>query len=185
MSILGSICIQHFNRKTLAMASGFGMALSMGVVGTYEYWYENWPVEERPYSWTPLIGILFNVCASMLGMLQLPWLMIGELFPLSVRGFMGGIVSSLAYIFIFGVVKVYPNVQSALDMHGTMWLFTIASFGVIIYVHLFLPETRGKTLLEIEMKFMGEGKSDLDSLESGKKKPDNIVYCISDKVQAK
>ncbi|XP_075227470.1 facilitated trehalose transporter Tret1-like isoform X2 [Lycorma delicatula] len=185
MSITGSVCIQHFNRKTLAITSGLGMAISMGAAGTYEYFYSALPVIDRPASWVPFVCIIINVCASMLGMLQLPWLMTGELFPLSVRGMMGGTVSSLAYLFIFGTVKVYPGMQRTLQLHEIMWIFTAASFGVVIYVKFFLPETRGKTLHEIEMNFIGKGNStSTEVLEKCEKdRPSNKeVYIVSKNV---
>lgn len=155
MSIVGTICIKNFNRRTMAIVSGFGMAVSMGVAGCYEYLYSSIDVAERPAPWVPQLCIVANVCASMLGMLQLPWVMIGELFPTSVRGIMGGIVSSLAYLFIFAIVKVYPTFISAFDLYIMMWIFAGVSLAVIAYVLAFLPETQGKTLLQIEMQFEG------------------------------
>lgn len=155
MSIVGTVCIKTFNRRTMAMVSGVAMAISMGVAGTYEFFYGSLTVSDRPWSWVPQICIVANVCGSMLGMLQLPWVMIGELFPSSVRGIMGGVVSSLAYFFIFLVVKAYPSFLTYLQMHGMMWLFAAISLSVIIFTLLFLPETQGKTLLEIENQFHG------------------------------
>lgn len=162
MSIIGTICIKNFNRRTMAIVSGFGMAVSMGVAGCYEYLYANVDVAERPAPWLPQLCIVANVCASMLGMLQLPWVMIGELFPTSVRGIMGGVVSSLAYVFIFTVVKVYPAFISAFDLYIMMWIFAAVSLGVIAYVLAFLPETQGKTLLQIEMQFEGYKMKDIE-----------------------
>ncbi|KAL1123359.1 hypothetical protein AAG570_002444 [Ranatra chinensis] len=163
MSAVGSICIQHFNRKTLAMASGFGMGLTMACSGTYEYLYGDMPEKERPFPYLPLVCMLLNVCASMIGMLQLPWLMIGELFPLSVRGVMSGTVSSLAYLFIFATVKVYPNIISCLRLYGMMWLFAGVSLLVVVFTKFFLPETQGKLLIEIENSFKKSDKNAKDS----------------------
>lgn len=162
MSIVGTVCIKHFNRRTMAVVSGFGMAVSMGVAGCYEYLYSRIDVYDRPVPWVPQLCIVANVCASMLGMLQLPWVMIGELFPTSVRGIMGGVVSSLAYFFIFTIVKVYPAFVSAFDLYIMMWIFAGISLSVIAYVLIFLPETQGKTLLQIEMQFEGYKTKDIE-----------------------
>lgn len=167
VSIVGAACIQHFRRKIMATTSGILMAVSMAAAAIYEHFYSTWPFEQRPMAWIPLVSILVNVSASMLGMLQLPWLMIGELFPLAVRGTMGGLISSLAYLFIFITVKFYPTIMSSLQIDGTMWLFSAASVLAAIFVLLYLPETKDKSLFQIERAFTknesGESKENLPS----------------------
>ncbi len=165
VSILGAVCIQYFSRKLMATSSGLLMALAMAVAAVYEHFYASVHFDSRPMAWIPLVSILVNVSASMLGMLQLPWLMVGELFPLAVRGIMGGIVSSLAYLFIFITVKFYPTLMETLKIDGTMWLFCGASVLAAIFTMLYLPETKDKTLFQIEKAFTksesGDSKENL------------------------
>lgn len=166
-SILGAVCIQHFRRKTMATTSGLLMTIAMACGTAYEHFYTNEMSDHRPYSWVPLVSVLLNVSASMLGMLQLPWMMIGELFPLAVRGIMGGIISSLAYLFIFLTVKFYPTIVENLRMDGTMLLFSVAALLAAVFSFLYLPETKDKSLFEIERTFTkcesGESKENLPS----------------------
>jgi len=114
MAGLGALAIQRINRRTLATFSGSGMAIFMAIAGLYCHLY--WDTEPglRPYTWIPLICFLGHVCVSMLGYLQLPWIMCGELFPLRVRGVMGGMVTSLAHLLIFASVKTYTNLREAI-----------------------------------------------------------------------
>jgi SP family facilitated glucose transporter-like MFS transporter 8 len=153
MSVIGAILMNSFGRRSLAIVSGLGMAISMVVGGGYEYFYSHLPPADRPLAWIPLICVLGHVCVSMMGFLQLPWMMNGELFPLAIRGLMGGIVASLAHLFIFVSVKTYPDLMSALGTSGTFWLFAAAALVGAVYCYIFLPETRGKTLREIELEF--------------------------------
>lgn len=153
MSVVGAILMNSFGRKTLAVVSGIGMAISMVVGGGYEYFYSHLQPTDRPLAWVPLICVLGHVCVSMMGFLQLPWMMNGELFPLAIRGVMGGIVASLAHLFIFASVKTYPDLMHALGTNGTLWLFGAAALLGAVYCYIFLPETRGKTLREIELEF--------------------------------
>lgn len=157
MSVTGSVCIQHMNRRTMAMASAVLMAVSMAACGAYESLYGSLPMEDRPCGWVPLVCILFNVSASMLGMVPLPWMMIGELFPLKVRGIMGGLVPSLGYFFIFVTVKISPGLMTALHTDQIMWLFAGAAGLAACFVGAYLPETRGKSLLQIEKLFADDG----------------------------
>lgn len=184
MSVTGSICIQHLNRRTMAITSAVLMAASMAVCGTYESLYSSLQVDDRPYSWVPLVCILFNVSVSMLGMVPLPWMMIGELFPLKVRGIMGGVVPSLGYFFIFVTVKISPRLMTALETDQIMWLFAGAAGLAACFIGAFLPETRGKSLLQVEKLFSSETTKSTEYLEKSFEPSDSAVYSISSKVDA-
>lgn len=184
MSVTGSVCIQHVNRRTMAMTSAILMAVSMAACGAYESAYGPLAVDARPYGWVPLACILFNVSVSMLGMVPLPWMMIGELFPLKVRGIMGGLVPSLGYFFIFVTVKISPGLMTALATDQIMWLFSAAATAAACFVAAVLPETRGKTLVQIEKLFSSSEydatKGTAEYLEKKFKPNDtSAVYTIS------
>jgi len=115
----------------------------------------------------------------MLGMVPLPWMMIGELFPLKVRGIMGGLVPSLGYFFIFVTVKISPSLMTALDTDQIMWLFAGAAGLAACFIAAFLPETRGKSLLQIERLFSSETTKSTEYLEKSFKSKDSAVYSIS------
>ncbi|KAJ1528408.1 hypothetical protein ONE63_006822 [Megalurothrips usitatus] len=153
MSVLGALAIQRLNRTTLACLSGVGMFLAMLVAGFYEHLFSSVAPASRPLPWVPLACFLVHVCVSMLGYLQLPWIMTGELFPLRARGAMGGFVSSLAHLLIFTSVKTYPDLRNAIGMDGVLWVFSGLSLCGALFGKLLLPETNGKTLREIEMSF--------------------------------
>lgn len=114
MSGLGALMIQRLPRTTLAALSGGGMFLAMLAAGFYEHLFSSLPPSSRPLPWVPLACFLVHVCVSMLGYLQLPWIMTGELFPLRARGAMGGVVSSLGHLLIFTSVKTYPDLRNAI-----------------------------------------------------------------------
>jgi uncharacterized membrane protein len=51
---------------------------------------------------------------------------------------------------MFAMLKAYPPLAAVLLRHGVLWFFAAASLIGTIFVYLCLPETLGKTLLEIE-----------------------------------
>jgi len=94
-----------------------------------------------------------HVCVSMLGMLQLPWIMTSELFPLRVRSVAVGVVSALAHLLIFASVKTFPGLLQTVGLPATLTMFSIASLAGALFAHFVLPETKDKTLVQIESEF--------------------------------
>lgn len=158
MSIFGAILIGKFGRKTLCTVSGTGMGVTLLFTVIYLKYYENHANDKRIFPALPLVTVLGNVFFSMIGMLPIPWILVGELFPLEVRSIMSGVVICIAQCFIFICVKIYPDLVALLNFSGTLVTFMIASFVAAIFTKLFLPETKNKTLEEIEDSFRKKNK---------------------------
>lgn len=159
MSIFAAFLISKFARKNLCMISASGMAIFMLLAASYIKFYEVYSDFNRILSFLPLICFLFNVFFSMVGMLPIPWILVGELFSLEVRGIMSGLVVCLAQFAIFITVKIHPSVVEYLHFSGALFIFAGASIFTIFFVKFFLPETKDMTLADIEIYFKGKGES--------------------------
>ncbi|XP_066261536.1 facilitated trehalose transporter Tret1-like [Euwallacea similis] len=162
MSIVCALLIQKIGRKTLCTFSSLGMTISVLVLGLYVKYYEINSTKTRILTLLPLVCIIFNVFFSMMGMLPIPWVLVGEMFPLRVRPIMAGVVICIAQTFIFVCVKMYTSMVDFLGFSGTIFSFFAASALAMMYSKYVLPETKGKTLDEIEAYFR-------DSRDSGRK----------------
>lgn len=111
---------------------------------------------EVPLSWLPTVCILGYIVVSTIGFLTLPWAMLGELFPADLRGLGGGLTTCCAYLIGFAVLKAYPGMQETLHSHGTFFVYGVMSLLGTIFVGLWLPETAGRTLAEVEASFTGQ-----------------------------
>ncbi|CAH2055969.1 unnamed protein product, partial [Iphiclides podalirius] len=144
MGGVGAALISRFRRRTLATASGLLLGGAMlGAALSHD-------------ALLRLVFVLLHVCFSMVGFLQLPWIMCGELFPQDVRGVLSGATSCCAYLLIFLNIKTYPRLQACLGADNTLLLFAVCALLGALYCLLFLPETKGKTLAEIMRQFDSE-----------------------------
>ncbi|XP_019876119.2 facilitated trehalose transporter Tret1 isoform X3 [Aethina tumida] len=153
VSIVAAILINKYGRKVLCIGSNIGMTLSMVLVAGYVKYYELNQNEEKVFPVLPLLGVILNVFFSMIGMLPIPWILTGEMFPLEVRPIMSGIVICIAQTFIFICVKIYTNLLQVLNFSGTLFLFSFASVLALFFCKFILFETKNKSLQDIERHF--------------------------------
>ncbi|CAK1589357.1 unnamed protein product [Parnassius mnemosyne] len=150
MGAVGACLINSFRRKTLATASGLLLGVAMLGAAICD------TLDGPPL--IKLACILLHVSFSMVGFLQLPWIMSGELYPQDIRGVMSGATSCCAYVLIFFNIKTYPQLEYYITSNGTLYLFAVCALLGATYCLLFLPETKGMTLSEIIRQFEDEKK---------------------------
>lgn len=63
---------------------------------------------------------------------------------------MVGLVWAAAFFLMFISVKIYPTLVSIIQVYGVLTMFAAFAFIAAISSTFMLPETRGKTLREIE-----------------------------------
>ncbi|XP_055312540.1 facilitated trehalose transporter Tret1 isoform X2 [Sitodiplosis mosellana] len=128
--------------------------------------------KENKYLWLPLTLLIAGAVLSHLGIRIIPWMLIGEVFPVNVRSAASGLSSGLGYIFAFLANKLFLSMLATLTLSGTFWFYSAVAFIGCIIFYFTLPETEGRTLLEIEEHFLGkrylsEKKPKSDGLENG------------------
>ncbi|CAO1372341.1 unnamed protein product [Diamesa serratosioi] len=94
-----------------------------------------------------LIYISFNTAC-----LFMPGILTGELLPLKVRHY-AGIVFTFHTLLLFGAIKSFPDLLSLLRSQGLFMIFGIASLLAAVLFYFLLPETKNRTLNQIEIYY--------------------------------
>lgn len=153
LSTIGSFLlmtvIHKFYRRTLLCASGIGMSIFMAI-GAISFSFK-----EEPSS-IPVACVFIYILFCMLGMIDIPWMIVGEIFPTKVRGSLSAITTVVIFSVQFVTLKTYPYLSDALGIQGLFWYFAIFSFLTVIFAKIFFPETKDKSLFEIEEQFRTE-----------------------------
>ena len=84
------------------------------------------------------------------------WLLFSEIFPLRVRGLGVGISALFLWLGTFVVGFIFPTLLAAFGLSGSFIIFAVCSFIDLLFTYKFVPETRGKSLEEIEEHFRNE-----------------------------
>lgn len=91
---------------------------------------------------------------SMQGTLgPLVWLMLAEIFPLKIRSFAMGICVFALWLANAAVAQFFPSVVSGLGIANTFFLFAGLGVLALLFIYFFVPETRNKTLEDLEAEF--------------------------------
>jgi SP family facilitated glucose transporter-like MFS transporter 8 len=70
-----------------------------------------------------------------------------------VRGLGAGLASALSYILVFLMTKFYTDVGPYLGLGGTVIVYGVIGILCLIFLYYRLPETEGKSLVEVERFF--------------------------------
>lgn len=84
------------------------------------------------------------------------WLILSEIFPLKFRGFGYGIAAFMGWMTNFAVSGSFPTVVEYAGVSNTYFLFAGLGVLALIFVYRWLPETRGKSLEQLEAEFMAK-----------------------------
>ncbi|XP_075970880.1 facilitated trehalose transporter Tret1-2 homolog isoform X2 [Anticarsia gemmatalis] len=160
-TVVGCILCRRCGRRIMTFISAFGCGVTMIILAVYMYFVKFWKENDLPpqHSWIPVASIYIFMISCTLGYLIIPWVMIGEVYPTQVRGIVGGMTTCVAHLSVFSVVKTFPFLKSLLNDYGVFGLYGTMSLLAIGFFYFFLPETKGKTLQEIEDYFSGRTKS--------------------------
>ncbi|XP_034824898.1 facilitated trehalose transporter Tret1-like isoform X2 [Maniola hyperantus] len=160
-TVVGCILCRRCGRRPLTFVSAIGCGSTMLTLSVYLYYVQYWKDNHLPlqHSWIPVASIFLFTIFCTLGYLIVPWIMIGEVYPTQVRGIIGGITTCAAHLSIFSVVKTFPYIKYGLNDYGAFGLYGAISIAGLAFFYIFLPETKGRSLQEIEDYFCGRTKT--------------------------
>jgi sugar porter (SP) family MFS transporter len=98
-----------------------------------------------------LVLLILFLAGYELGWGAVVWVMIGEVFPLKVRGIGTGTASVVLWAATFTITFVFPVMYGGLGLAGAAWIFAVVCIVLVVLVGRFVPETKGRTLEQIEL----------------------------------
>ena len=150
VTFIATLLMDILGRRVLLLVASTLMCLSSASLGVYYYLLQELHTN---HGWLSLVSVTVYVAAFSLGWGPIPWLIMGEVFPVRASGLASGMATCLNWTLVFVITKEFDAMQSAMHTYGTFWFFASMCFLSGIFVAIFLPETKGKTLEEIEDLF--------------------------------
>ncbi|MFJ7854792.1 sugar porter family MFS transporter [Peribacillus frigoritolerans] len=146
--VLGSLIFlmiaDKFNRRTLLTIGGTIMGLSFILPAILNVLIPNA---------NPMMMVVFlSIYVALYSFTWAPltWVIVGEIFPLVIRGRASGVASSFNWIGSFLVGLLFPIMTASMSQEAVFSIFGAICLLGVLFIRTCIPETRGHTLEEIE-----------------------------------
>lgn len=135
--------VDKWGRKKLLLLGAAGMTICLAIVGTaFHFGFNQGPLI--------LVAILAYIAFFAISLGPLTFVVVAEIFPTHVRGRAMSVAIFFLWIAVFAVSQTFPMLQSSVGPAYTFWIYMIMSVIAFFFVWRLVPETKEKTLEEIE-----------------------------------
>ena len=129
-------------RRPLMLFGAAGLAVIYFVMGCCYYGgVQGWPM---------LVLVLAAIGCYGMSLAPVMWVVISEIFPNRIRGAAMSVAVTSLWIACFLLTYTFPLLNARLGSAGTFWLYGAICVAGFVYIKFNLPETKGKTLEQIE-----------------------------------
>lgn len=134
--------VDRWGRRRLMLFGSVGlMAIYLVLGGCYYI---------QAGGWAMLLLVVLAIACYAMSLAPVVWVVLSEIFPQKVRGTAMALSTLFLWIACFVLTYTFPILNDWLQAAGTFWLYGIICLLGAVFIYRFLPETKGKTLEEIE-----------------------------------
>ncbi|GLT38351.1 hypothetical protein SLA2020_126070 [Shorea laevis] len=151
----GAILVDKAGRRPLLLVSAFGMLLG-SLLTAASFFMKEHKLASEFGPLLAIIGIMVDMGSFCLGLGGIPWIMMSEIFPIQLKGIAGSIVTLTSWGCSW-VISYCFNFLMNWSSYGTFSVFATFCGMAIVFVYKLVPETKGRTLEEIQAILNSQG----------------------------
>ncbi|MEN6535829.1 MAG: sugar porter family MFS transporter, partial [Bryobacteraceae bacterium] len=142
-TIIALWIIDKVGRKPLLLVSSGGMGVALVFLGLA---FRQTP---PPAAVVQAVMLCYVFCFAI-GLGPAVWVLMSELFPTRIRGRAMAIATVCLWLACLLLTSTFLSLVSAISPTGTFWLYAGICFFTFLFIWMWTPETKGKTLEQIE-----------------------------------
>jgi len=134
--------VDSWGRRKLMLLGSIGLAVIYFMLGS-SYYFELKGL-------AILVLVMVAIATYAMTLAPITWVVLSEIFPNSIRGTAMAISTTALWMACFVLTYTFPILNKLLNASGTFWLYGFICFFGFLFILKKLPETKGKSLEEIE-----------------------------------
>ena len=142
--------VDQWGRRKLMLWGSGGLALVYAVLGLCYF--------SGMKGIVVLSLVIVAIATYAMTLAPIVWVVLSEIFPNRIRGAAMAIATTALWIACFILTYTFPILNSWLKASGTFWLYAVICLAGFFFVLKMLPETKGKSLEEVESFFENKQK---------------------------
>ncbi|XP_058811707.1 facilitated trehalose transporter Tret1-like [Topomyia yanbarensis] len=146
--------VDRVGRKPVLMWSSLGLTVSLGLLGAY-FLLEPMGVPSQHISWIPLTGMIAFIAIYNFGFGPVPWAIAAEIFAYDLKPLGNTINVSVTWVLDFLALRFFLLISEAWGFQWAFWIFAIVCAAAFSFTLIFVVETKGLSLQEIQER-LGE-----------------------------
>uniref|UniRef100_A0A4Y0BUW0 MFS domain-containing protein n=1 Tax=Anopheles funestus TaxID=62324 RepID=A0A4Y0BUW0_ANOFN len=169
-TILSLVLVDRIGRKILLIVSSLGVAVGYLTLAGYVQFFLpsiSSPQDDIPTAvsqFLPICSLSVSILLASIGLLTVPFVVMAEVLPSKIRNIGSTICMTSVALSAFIILKLFPVLLDTVGLAGTMGGIAMVCFVGAIVITLFLPETRGKSLLSSTESEEPSGNGRADSV---------------------
>lgn len=149
--------VDRIGRKRLMLAGAGGLAVIYAILGSCYYLHIT--------GFFMIILVVSAIACYAMTLGPVTWVLIAEIFPNRVRAVAVATCTFALWAGSFSLTYSFPLLNSALGSYGTFWIYAaICAAGFIFFISR-LPETKGKSLEELEKELVNDREEQITSTD--------------------
>lgn len=153
-TLLPMVIVDRIGRRILLITSCTCCALSLIIETTYFWLNDFTDCNLNGIKWFPLFWLCVYTISFSIGLGTMPIIMLGELFSASIKGYALSFVNFCFSIFYFVSTKLFEYLLNTFGLSAAFMLFAICTSLSVVFVIFYVPETKNKSLEEIQQDLM-------------------------------
>ncbi len=138
--------VDRFGRRPLMLFGAAGLAAIYAITGLcYHLGVEGWPM---------LLLVLAAIGCYAMSLAPVTWVVISEIFPNRIRGAAMSVAVTSLWVACFILTYTFPILDHRFGAAGTFWVYAAICAAGFAYIWRSLPETKQKSLEEIEQDLL-------------------------------
>ncbi|MCL5098751.1 MAG: sugar porter family MFS transporter [Candidatus Omnitrophica bacterium] len=146
MTLVAIGTVDRWGRRVLMLSGALGLSIIYLLVGGAYH--------QHLKGLVPVVLVVAAIACYCYSLAPITWVILSEIFPNRIRG--GAMSVSVAALWVgnFVLSQTFPIMDERLGLDRCFWIYSAICFLGFVFIFLRLPETKGKTLEQIERELV-------------------------------